>query len=103
MTAVCARPGTPHTYCANNPLNVGRPADGGEWLCPACRDRLTGEYERCPQIAVLPDVLLKADRIWTCAQRAGHSGRHNELIPADGCTAWADHCPRCAEHPPCAC
>lgn len=38
-----------------------------------------------------------------CVQRADHPGDHNEYAPRDGCTAWADHCPHCAEHPPCAC
>lgn len=38
-----------------------------------------------------------------CVQRAGHPGDHNGYAPRDGCTAWADHCSRCAEHPPCGC
>ncbi len=52
----------------------------------------------CPEILVGFDVLLQAHRMWTCAQREGHPGPHNERVPSDGCTAWADHCPGCAEH-----
>lgn len=62
-------------------------------------------YEKCDAVAVPPyyERGERKDRVWTCAQRAGHLCRHNEGIPKDGCTSWDDHCPRCAEHPPCRC
>lgn len=54
--------------------------------------------DRCTAVAVLRDPVRQIDRVYTCAQRAGHDGDHNERLPGDGCTAWADHCPVCAEH-----
>lgn len=53
--------------------------------------------ETCPEIMVGAHP-GQQDILWTCDQRAGHPGSHNVYAPSDGCSAWADHCLRCAEH-----
>lgn len=58
------------------------------------------EVHICPHVAVLRDPVAQIDRVYTCAQRSGHTSPHNEMAPRDwramaeaGCThtAWDDH------------